>query len=270
MARLGGLQMVKPSFDWGASDKLTELEQFKADCQILFNGPLCDLKEKQRAGLLVNWLGREATQILASVESDVNTPEEVFGTLENVFRPESNQTLSHFKFRNMKQKASQNCNSYMSELRLALPECKYRNDSDELLKDQFIFGIHNKEIQDHLLGEIKETDNSVRALYEARKIESKLAQRKMLGIANPGLVSVDEIRNKSTRNVRDCDKCGHSHGKRDCLAFGKDCFKCGGKNHFGKMCRSKGSSKFKSESKCDSRKPSKAMASALISVEYMR
>ena len=41
----------------------------------------------------------------------------------------------------MKQKASQNCDSYMSELRLALPECKYRNDADELLKDQFIFGI---------------------------------------------------------------------------------------------------------------------------------
>ena len=57
----------------------------------------------------------------------------------------------------------------MSELRLALPECRYRNDADELLKDKFIFGIHNKEIQDHLLGEIKEPDNSVRALYEARK-----------------------------------------------------------------------------------------------------
>ena len=70
----------------------------------------------------------------------------------------------------MKQKASQTCDSYMSELRLALPECKYRNDADELLKDQFIFCVYNKEIQDHLLGEIKETDNSVKSLYEARKI----------------------------------------------------------------------------------------------------
>ena len=26
MARLGGLQLVKPTFDWGAKDKLTELE----------------------------------------------------------------------------------------------------------------------------------------------------------------------------------------------------------------------------------------------------
>ena len=71
----------------------------------------------------------------------------------------------------MKQKASQMCDAYMSELRLTLPECKYQNDADELLKDQFIFWIYNKEIQGHLLGEIKETDNSVRSLYEARKIE---------------------------------------------------------------------------------------------------
>ena len=111
--------MVKPSFNWSASDKLTELEQFKADCHILFNGPLCDLKEKQWAGLLMNWLGREATQILTSVESDVNTSDEVFGTLEKVFRPESNQTLSRFKFRNMKQKASQNCDSYMSRVEVS-------------------------------------------------------------------------------------------------------------------------------------------------------
>ena len=76
------------------------------------------------------------------------------------------------------------CDAYMSELRLALPECKYKNDANELLKDQFIFGIYNKEIQDHLLGEIKETDNSVRALYETSKIELKLAQRQMLGIVN--------------------------------------------------------------------------------------
>ena len=91
------------------------------------------------------------------------------------------------------------------------------------LKDQFIFGIYNKEIQDHLLEEIKETDNSVRALYEARKIKSKLAQRKMLGIANPNLVSVDELRKKSTSFNRgnddptelNVDKCGcNSHGKR--------------------------------------------------------
>ena len=99
MSKVGGLQFSRPVFDWESKDKLTELSQFKADCNILFTGPLCDLKDKQRAGLLINWLGRQATQIIAS-SSDVSTdsPGEVFEALERVFRPESNQTLSRFKF----------------------------------------------------------------------------------------------------------------------------------------------------------------------------
>ena len=169
MARLGGLQLVKPTFHWGAKDKLTELEQFKANCHISVQWtPMWSERQAACAGLLVNWLGREATQILTLNDIEIDSPEGVFESLERVFRPESNQTLVHFKFRNLKQRSSQMCDSYMSELRLVLPECRYRNNANELLKDQFIFGVHNKEIQDHLLGEIKETDNSVRALYEAR------------------------------------------------------------------------------------------------------
>ena len=40
MTKVLGLQFVKPKFDWGSTDKLTEIEQFKADCKILFDGPL--------------------------------------------------------------------------------------------------------------------------------------------------------------------------------------------------------------------------------------
>ena len=146
-----------------------------------------------------------------------------------------------FKSRNIKQKASQTCDSYMSQLRLALPECKYKNDADQLLKNQFIFSIENKEIQDHLLGDILESDNRVKSLYEAHKIESKLAQRKLLGIVNlANLVSVDAIRKNSQNNK--CDYCGckHKRGKQNCPALGKTCDKCGGKNHhFKVVCRSK-------------------------------
>ena len=251
MSKVGGLQFSRPVFDWDSKDKLTELGQFKADCNILFTGPLCDLKDKQRAGLLINWLGRQATQIIAS-SSDITTdsPEEVFEALERVFRPESNQTLSRFKFQNMKQTSAQTCDTYMSQLRLSLPECKYRNDSDELLKDQFIFGLFNKEIQDHLLGEISETDNSVKALYEARRIESKLALRKMLGIVTPAALSVEAIhrsfknksKSRSQSNTQtdytDCKFCGKSHDKGKCPAYGKVCNNCGRKNHFESKCQS--------------------------------
>ena len=57
MAKVSGLQLVKPSFDWGSRDKLTEIEQFKVDCKILFDGPLYDLKDKQRqVNMWIGWV----------------------------------------------------------------------------------------------------------------------------------------------------------------------------------------------------------------------
>ena len=46
MSKIGGLQLVKVTFDWSSRDKLMEIKQLKADCKILFDGPLCDLKDK--------------------------------------------------------------------------------------------------------------------------------------------------------------------------------------------------------------------------------
>ena len=45
---------------------------------------------------------------------------------------------------------------------------------------------------------------------------------------------MDAIKDRSTRKIHDCDYCGHTHGKGECLAFGKLCNRCGQKNHFEK------------------------------------
>ena len=47
MLKILGLQLAKHTFNWQLRDKLTEIEQFKADCKILFDGSLSDLKDKQ-------------------------------------------------------------------------------------------------------------------------------------------------------------------------------------------------------------------------------
>ena len=37
---MSGMQFNKPRFDWEAKDRLSELEQFKQECNVLFQGPL--------------------------------------------------------------------------------------------------------------------------------------------------------------------------------------------------------------------------------------
>ena len=80
----------------------------------------------------------------------------------------------------------------MSELRLAIVECRYpENVQDELLKDQYIFSLYIKEIQDHLLGEIVAEDTPEKCLLESYKVESKIEQRKLLGIK--AAISYDSV-----------------------------------------------------------------------------
>ena len=263
-----GNAVQQTRFDWEAKDRLSELEQFKQECSVLFQGPLSEMKDAQKAGLVVNWIGRQCVMTLHSMGIVLDRPKTVFDSLEKIFHPESNQTLSHFKFRGLKQKSTQICDSYMSELRLAIVECRYPDIvQDELLKDQFIFGLMVKEIQDHLLGEILAEDTSEKCLLESRKVESKIEQRKLLGIKTA--VSYDSIhtnnrsrgkfrrqsrgRAKSSSSVHNCKYCGKSHNRGNCPAYGKKYQKCGRDNHFKAVCKI-GSSSSRDHSKSRGKK----------------
>ena len=124
-----------------------------------------------------------------------------------------------------------------------------------LLKDQFIFGVTVRKIQEHLLNEINEDHNLNQCLVEARKIESCIAQRKLLGLNSVQYDAINRNRPKkksktkdirpksrSQSGTRDCKYCGNSHQCRQCPAYGKECKNCGKKNHFVKKCCSRSQS----------------------------
>ena len=217
------MQFNKSRFDWDVKDRLSELEQFRQECNVLFKGPLSEMKDPQKAGLIVNWIGRQCTMMLHSMNVNLDKPDTVFDTLKNIFRPESNQTLSRFKFRGLKQRQSQNCDVYMAELRLNIVECKYPNVvQDELLKDQFIFSVCVKEAQDHL-GEITPEDNSDECLLETRKVESKIEQCKLLGIKTSMTYDAIHSNNRGRSKSRNKNQgCSQSQSSiRNCKYYGK-------------------------------------------------
>ena len=110
-------------------------------------------------------------------------PDTIFNALHDVFRPIGNRTMSRFKFKSLKQKQGAKVESYMTELKVLIHQCGYEeNMQNILLKDQFIFGITIREIQEHLLNEIGDDHDINQCLPEARKIESHIARRKLLGL----------------------------------------------------------------------------------------
>ena len=206
------------------------------------------MNDAQKAGLIVDWIGRQCTMTLHSMGIELGRPKTVFESLEKIFRTESNQTLSQFKFWGLKQKSGQSCDGYMSEVGLVIAECRYPDQvQNQLLKDQYIFELAIKEIQDHLLGEIVSEDSAEKCLLESRKVESKIEQRKLLGIKTVMTYnsihrgrykyrSKSQGRGQSSSSICNCKYCDKSHSKGNCPAFGKKCQKCGCENHFRLMC----------------------------------
>ena len=75
--KMSGMQFNKPRFNWEAKDRLSELEQFKQECNVLFQGPLPEMKDPQKAGLIVNWIGRQCTMTLHSMNVNLDKPDTV-------------------------------------------------------------------------------------------------------------------------------------------------------------------------------------------------
>ena len=104
---MASLNYYKPKFNWDALDKLSELDRFKSECEVLFHGPLDESPPNRQAGLVVNWLGSKAGLTLRSMNLTHDQSETIFDALLDVFRPIGNRTMSQFKFKSLKQKQGQ-------------------------------------------------------------------------------------------------------------------------------------------------------------------
>ena len=121
-------------------------------------------------------------------------PDTIYNALREVFRPIGNRTMSRFKFKSLKQKQGATVDAYMAGLKVLIKECGYdQNMQQILLKDQFIFGVTVCEIQEHLLNNIEDDHDLNHCLQEACKIESHIAQCKLLGLKS---VQYDAIGNQ--------------------------------------------------------------------------
>ena len=86
----------KPKFNWNCKDRLIELENFKTNVNILFNGPYKKMEKDERASLVLNWLGRQATIIIKSQGITPSVPKDIFDALSSVSHPKSNDTIAKF------------------------------------------------------------------------------------------------------------------------------------------------------------------------------
>ena len=178
-----------------------------------------------------------------------------------------NKAVHRKEFYEIHQAPDEPVNRFVAKLRAKAERCNFtqpcsnndceqlNNYGDEMVKDQMVCGLHDKDIQQEVLAKDKqlstfdETYSLIEAYELGKQAKAQLDDRSSSEI-NASRSQYKKNQSKYLRNLNsgseqsatNCPGCGttkHSGQPRDkkCPAWGKKCGKCGRVNHFARVCQ---------------------------------
>ena len=191
-----------------------------------------------------------------------------YSRFERYVKPKANVIFARYKFHGRAQAASEPSEQFVTELRLLVKDCNYR-DSDEEIRDRIVFGVHSPQVREKLLNigfeltlgqaidiarshelaqaQLKTIANGSTGMCEqtvhaiGRNVEKKKWQRRENG--TKGHAASDNVSRREGDSSRSqgCKYCGNKphSGTETCPAKGKQCKNCSKWNHFAKVCFSR-------------------------------
>lgn len=225
--------------------------------------------DKKKRAMMLHYAGEEVFLINKALSNvDDSTYAKLKKKLTDYFDPQKNEEYETFRFRKAVQGETESLDKYHARLRNMARQCDFHS-VDREVKSQIIQTCNLKKVRDKGLStpgitlqdllafgrqeestvrqseemggaRPKETDKPVNRMntsYQSRPKPSGANQDRQ---ASPQSSSFHQPQNKQA--AQQCPGCGgRPHRRREeCYAWGKQCFKCGTRNHFARVCRSKG------------------------------
>ena len=193
-----------------------------------------DIKEKKKVAMFLYAMGDEGQEIYKSfnVKEEDKTVAKIMDKFEKHFVPKANITYERYVFFNRKQKEEESYEQYVTVLRNLSDTCKFGTLKEELVRDIFVGGIKDQQLKEQLLRTEGLTIEKALEAAQVREVSGKQAEA--LDVRSE--IEVVKRRQDTGRGWK-CKKCLTEHEFRKCPAYGKECFKCRGPNHFAKACR---------------------------------
>ena len=199
--------------------------------------------DKVKASLFLHVIGEEALEVFNTFEftdaGDANKLDPVIQKFEDYCSPKKNTTFERYVFFSRKQKESEPFEQWLTELKMLANSCEFETLRDSLIKDAIVLGVHDVHVKDRLLREKDlKLDRAIEVCKasETSKLQLKELDSTCLG-SGAASVSRKPMSKQNVKQIADCKFCGGSHPQGKCPAYGKNCNKCKGKNHFAKVCR---------------------------------
>lgn len=166
-------------------------------------------------------------------ENDKQTCEKVIKAIRNFLKGKKNVIYERAVFNSTCQHEEESFDEYLIKLQELIETCEYGAFRDDLLRDRIVIGIKNRDIRKKLL---TKPDLTLEQTIDICKIDEVTVQR-LKNLEQDESKSINKIEKKQFLKI--CKFCGNKHKfiKGSCPAYGKNCNKCGGKNHFEKVCK---------------------------------
>ena len=252
-----------PEMDWRAVDKVAEWRIFKKKMTIIFIADGIPL-EQQYAKVLVAG-GNEAFNrwqtIEPLMEADGKDPAKDIDAFWDAFEKSFEQTVS-FRFQAKPDESTADLDIRIREL---VKGCKFPDEQVECRRLELLYHATNLfVIREHIVDtpNMRYEECVKKAKQHERTISDFKDHASSCGATGSSIPSfqdplltahaVQRSRKPSGRKGGACGKCGRSHERGNCPAYGTKCFKCSGMNHYKQFCHtrqpsssSKGQSPFK-------------------------
>lgn len=193
----------------------------------------------RKIALLLTVAGPQATEVFNTSEFTEADDKERYDSVIEKFHaycsPQKNTVYERYVFRSRMQQPGETFDCFVTDLKLKPQSCDFGDLKDSMVRDQIVYGIHDKRIRERLLRDAK------LALEEAERLchASELAQQHPKTFDETSAVhdsaNVEVVKNKAKSNIPQkankdpigcCRRCGGRHEPRQCPAYGKRCSKC--------------------------------------------
>jgi hypothetical protein len=182
-------------------------------------------------------------------DEDQQTAEKVLTAIGRNLTPQVNKRYERAVFNLAKQEENEKYVDYFNRLRTLLKNCQYGTLEDDLLLDKIICSIKDTSLRERLW-----MDRNITLDQAIDKCKAKeLSQQQLRNIEE----SNDEVKKfqkrtedknnsknfrepNSKRQGKECKYCGYTHEPGKCPAKGVICKKCSKKDHYARVCYSKG------------------------------
>jgi hypothetical protein len=193
-----------------------------------------------QVAMFENCLSDDAIRLLngfsfATVEEN-RTVKEIVEKFEEYAVGEVNDTMERYIFHNRVQKEGEEFDNFLADIRRLALTCKFCNDCEEsMVRDRVVLGVRDDDTREALL---KERGLKLKTCIDiCRAAQSASVNNRAMRSEAVARVS-DREKPRRKGKMQECKFCGKAHPMKlsECPAYGKDCAKCGEKDHFAIKC----------------------------------